>query len=199
MNSNLLYFFLVIIFIVGIILITYGLYDWARVQKQEYHKLELENEHFELENKKLKQEFGISDNEKLAKVKRELIKDKKIFENEKNVITSDEYFRIEQLVAQKIIENFSLTHDVVNGFKIGNFEYDVVAASKKFLDKDHIFEIKYLKLNITEEWYTRMIEQMQSLSQNYSAETNHLPYKQVIIVTEKNNFIQVNNFIKRKK
>ncbi|MCI9592519.1 MAG: hypothetical protein HFG42_18665 [Lachnospiraceae bacterium] len=197
-SSNIFYGFLIELFLIGIIFIIIGLYEWGKVQKQEYHKLELENEHFELENKNLKQQFGLSQTEQMAKVERELSEDNKLLEKEENRVTSLEYFEIEQLVAAKIVEKFSSTHDVVKGFKLGDAEYDVVAKGKGFLDKDYIFEIKYFKSMITEKWYTRTIEQIEKQSQNYLNMTNRLPYREIIIVTEKENYVQVENFISRK-
>lgn len=133
----------------------------------------------------------------MAKVKRELSENSRLLGKEESKVTSFEYFEIEQLVATKIIEEFSTTHDVVKGFKLGNAEYDVVARGKGFLDKDYIFEIKYLKSMITERWYTRTIEQIEKQSQNYSEKTNRLPYRQIIIVTEKENHVQVKDFINK--
>ena len=51
---------------------------------------------------------------------------------------------------------------------------------------------------ITEKWYTRTIEQIEKQSQNYLNMTNRLPYREIIIVTEKENYVQVENFISRK-
>lgn len=197
-SSNILCGLLIGLFLIGMILIIIGLCEWGKVQKQEYRKLELENEHFELENKNLKLQFGLSQNEQMAKVKRELSEDNKLLGKEESTVTNLEYFEIEQLVATKIVEEFSSTHDVVKGFKLGDAEYDVIARGKGFLEKDYIFEIKYLKSMITERWYTRIIEQIEKQSQNYSNKTNRLPYKQIIIVTEKENYMQVKNFINSK-
>ena len=46
---------------------------------------------------------------------------------------------------KKIIKDFSKTHNVVYGFRLGAYEYDIVAKGKGFLNKDYFFEIKYLK------------------------------------------------------
>lgn len=202
LSSYSLYIFLFIIFIIGGILLVAGLYEWGKFQKQEYHKLdlenkhsELENEHSELENKKLKKDFGLSFEEQKAKIEREIAEEKEIFGKENNSVTSSKYFKIEQLVADKIVEKFSITHYIVKGFKLGNVEYDVVARGKEFLVKDYIFEIKYLKSYVTKNWYNRMIDQVRKQSNNYSDVTNRLPYKQVIIVTENENYNQVKDFI----
>lgn len=196
-SSNIFCGLLIGLFCLGMILIIIGLCEWGKVQKQEYRKLELENEHFELENINLKRQFGLSQNEQMAKVKRELSEENKLLGKEESRVTSLEYFEIEQLVATKIVEEFSSTHDVVKGFKLGDTDYDVIARGKAFLDKDYIFGIKYLKSMITERWYTRTIEQIEKQSQNYSNKTNRLPYRQIIIVTEKENYDQVKNFINR--
>lgn len=196
-KSNIFYSLLIGLFLIGLVLIIIGLCEWGKVQKQEYRKLELENEHTELENKNFIKQFGLTQNEQMDKIKREISEENKLLGKEDCKVTSTEYFMIEQLVANKIVEEFSSTHDVVKGFKLGNMEYDVIARGKGFLDKDYIFEIKYLKSMITEEWYTRIIEQIKKQSQNYSDNTNRLPYKQIIIVTQRKNYGQVKDFINR--
>lgn len=135
LNSNLFYVLLIIIFLLGIILIFSGLHQWKNVQNQDLHKLELENEHFELENEGLKLQFGLTEKEQIAKAEKEISQEGKILGKDNIGVTSKEYFHIEQLVAKKIIEKFALTHDVVNGFKLGDIEYDVVARGKGFLEK----------------------------------------------------------------
>ena len=44
---------------------------------------------------------------------------------------------------------------------------------------------------IAERWYIRTIEQIEKQFQNYSNKTNLLLYKQIIIVTEKDNYMQI--------
>lgn len=195
LNSNLFYVLLIIIFLLGIIFIFLGLHQWKKVQNQELHKLELENEHFELENEGLKQQFGLTEKEQIAKAEKEISQEGKVLGNDNIGITSKEYFHIEQLVAKKIIEKLALTHDVVNGFKLGDMEYDVVARGKGFLEKDYIFEIKYLKSTVNQRWYNQLIEILRKQTQNYCEMTNRSPNRQVIIVTEDSNYNQVKDFI----
>jgi len=108
-----------------------------------------------------------------------------------------EYFNIEQRVATKIIKDFCKSHDVVYGFRLGKYEYDIVAKGKGFLDKDYFFEIKYLKNMINVAWYKKIIEKVNKQNENYQENTNRKPYVKIVFVTEKNNYNQVKEFINR--
>lgn len=101
----------------------------------------MEAKKLELENQKLKKEYGLTERDKRNKVEQEI----KHEENEYGYcdISINEYYEIEQKIAIKIIKDFSKTHNVINGFKLGNFEYDIVAKGNGFLIK-----IIFLKLNI---------------------------------------------------
>lgn len=195
LSSIIFYIFIIIIFLCGLILIVRGLKMWGKVQNQEYRKLELENEHVELENRHLKIQFGLSKDQQMSKVEREINEEVQILGKESSDVTKYEYFDIEQAVADKILEKFAFTHDVVKGCKLGDIEYDVVAKAKKFLDKDYFFEIKYLKSMVSEQWYKRMLYQIDIQYENYLNKTNHLPYIQIIIVTENENYDKVRKFV----
>lgn len=181
----------------GMVCIFKGLKDWKDVQNKENHKKDLENEKLELENKKLKDEFGLSSKEQFDKVEQEVKEEQEIIGEQSSTSLIKEYFNIEQRVATKIIKDFSKSHDVVYGFRLGKYEYDIVAKGKGFLDKDYFFEIKYLKNMINVAWYKKIIEKVNKQNENYQENTNRKPYVKIVFVTEKNNYNQVKEFINR--
>lgn len=196
-NNPLFYLFLFLIFLMGIVCIFKGLKDWKDVQNKENHKKDLENEKLELENKKLKNEFGLSRKEQFDKVEQEVKEEQEIIGEQSSTSLIKEYFNIEQRVATKIIKDFSKSHDVVYGFRLGKYEYDIVAKGKGFLDKDYFFEIKYLKNTINVGWYKKILEKVNKQDENYQENTNRKPYMKIVFVTEKNNYNQVKEFINR--
>ena len=196
-NNPAFYLFLFLIFLMGMVCIFKGLKDWKDVQNKENHKKDLENEKLELENKKLKDEFGLSSKEQFDKVEQEVKEEQEIIGEQSSTSLIKEYFNIEQRVATKIIKDFSKSHDVVYGFRLGKYEYDIVAKGKGFLDKDYFFEIKYLKNMINVSWYKKIIEKVNKQNENYQENTNRKPYVKIVFVTEKNNYNQVKEFINR--
>lgn len=198
-NNPAFYLFLFLIFLMGMVSIFKGLKDWKDVQNKENHKKDLENEKLELENKKLKDEFGLSSKEQFDKVEQEVKEEQEIIGEQSSTSLIKEYFNIEQRVATKIIKDFSKSHDVVYGFRLGKYEYDIVAKGKGFLDKDYFFEIKYLKNMINVAWYKKIIEKVNKQNENYQENTNRKPYVKIVFVTEKNNYNQVKEFINRQK
>ena len=196
-NNPAFYLFLFLIFLMGMVCIFKGLKDWKDVQNKENHKKDLENEKLELENKKLKDEFGLSSKEQFDKVEQEVKEEQEIIGEQSSTSLIKEYFNIEQRVATKIIKDFSKSHDVVYGFRLGKYEYDIVAKGKGFLDKDYFLEIKYLKNMINVAWYKKIIEKVNKQNENYQENTNRKPYVKIVFVTEKNNYNQVKEFINR--
>lgn len=196
-NNPAFYLFLFLIFLMGMVCIFKRLKDWKDVQNKENHKKDLENEKLELENKKLKDEFGLSSKEQFDKVEQEVKEEQEIIGEQSSTSLIKEYFNIEQRVATKIIKDFSKSHDVVYGFRLGKYEYDIVAKGKGFLDKDYFFEIKYLKNMINVAWYKKIIEKVNKQNENYQENTNRKPYVKIVFVTEKNNYNQVKEFINR--
>ena len=65
---------------------------------------------------------------------------------------------------------------------IGTFEYDVVAFANKTFEKDYVYEVKYLKNNISLHQIERYREHMKKLRANFSEELNRLPYMTLAIV-----------------
>lgn len=194
-NSTIFYIFLILLFLVGIVCVIKGLIDWGNIQQKEDHKKDLENEKLELENEKLKSEYGVSNKEKLNKVEQEIYYEQEILGRQNSKISSQEYYKVEQLVASKVIKDFSKTHDVVYGFRLGNFQYDIVAKGRGFLDKDYFFEIKYLRANIRKFWFEQIIDRTEQQKENYMEKTSRIPYIKIVIVTEEQNYDQVKVFI----
>lgn len=160
-NNPIFYIFLFIVFLSGIFCIILGIKRWAAIQKNDDYKKELEAKKLELENQKLKREYGLTERDKRNKVEQEINHEK----NEYGYcdISINEYYEIEQKIAIKIIKDFSKTHNVINGFKLGNSEYDIVAKGNGFFDKDYIFEIKYLKTNIKKDWFEEIMNKKRTM------------------------------------
>ncbi|WP_061994229.1 hypothetical protein [Clostridium sp. ATCC 25772] len=188
-NSNKCYMIAGFAIIIGLTLIAFGIYGWKKAQGQVDLKSVLENE-------KLKKEIGISSEEKRIKIEKEISNDKKILGNIKSS-TVHEYMEIENKLFIRINKKFGNTHEIVQNVKIGAFEYDIIATSKYLLKKDYIFEIKYIKGNINTEWINKVLANIDKQTSNYSENTNRIPYRILIIVTENENYNMVNNKIKQ--
>ncbi|MBY6836547.1 hypothetical protein FDG50_03255 [Clostridium botulinum] len=188
-NSNKYYILAFSMVVLGILLIGFGIYGWKKAQGQVDLKYVLENE-------KLKKEIGISTEEKRIQVEEEINNDKKILGND-NHSTVYEYMEIEKRLFTVINKDFRVTHEVIQNAKIGECEYDIIATGKNLLAKDYIFEVKYIKGNINDRWISRVLEQIYKKTNNYSDATNHLPYRMLIIITEKENYNEVENKMKK--
>lgn len=191
------YIFLLIVFLFGIFCIVNGINKWSTVQKNDDYKKELEAESLEIENQRLKNEYGITEKDKIKKVKQEVLYEQKYYGYQNSVKSIMEYYIIEQKVAKKIIKDFSKTHNVVYGFRLGAYEYDIVAKGKGFLNKDYFFEIKYLKKNIQKDWFKKLMDKISKQKENYINQTNRLPYVKIVIVTEEIVFEKVKFFISK--
>lgn len=174
---------------IGLALIAFGIYGWRKAQWQVDLKSILENE-------KLKNEIGISTEEKRIKIEEEISNDKRILGNTKSS-TVHEYMEIEKKLFSRINNQFGDTHEVVQNVKIGTFEYDIIATSKYLFKKDYIFEVKYIKENINDQWIKNVFEKIVNQTDCYSENTNRIPYRILIIVTENENYNMVNDKIKR--
>lgn len=188
-NRREYYIILGLAIIIGIFLVIFGIYGWRKVQGQIDLKSVLENE-------KLIKEIGISSEERINKTKEEISNDIKMLGNMKSS-TVAEYMKVENILFRKINKEFRDTHEVVQGVKIGTFEYDIIATSKYLFKKDYIFEVKYLKQNVNSEWINKILEKINDQTRNYSENTNRIPYRILIIITENENYNMVSDKIKQ--
>lgn len=80
------------------------------------------------------------------------------------------------------VKNTKKTYIVKSNIMIGTFEYDVVAFVNKTFKRDYVYEVKYLKNNISLHQIERYREHMKKLRANFSEELNRLPYMTLAIV-----------------
>ena len=82
------------------------------------------------------------------------------------------------IIEQKFVDfvkNTKKTYIVKNNIMIGTHEYDVVAFANKTFEKDFVYEVKYLRNNISLHQIERYREQLKKLRTNFSEELNRLP------------------------
>lgn len=72
-----------------------------RSSKKDDYKKELEAESLEIENQRLKNEYGITEKDKIKKVKQEVLYEQKYYGHQNSVKSIMEYYTIEQKVAKK--------------------------------------------------------------------------------------------------
>lgn len=101
------------------------------------------------------------------------------------------YQSIEDSVVRRIYETSPANYKIVSDSILNRFLYDVIAMGQDKFDKDIIFEIKYFQNNISKQLLDRSIMKLYELSNNYSIETNRIPYKKLILVTTDKNFRDV--------
>lgn len=80
---------------------------------------------------------------------------------------------------------------------IGTHEYDVVAFANKTFEKDFVYEVKYLRNNISLHQIERYREQLKKLRTNFSEELNRLPYMTLAIVVPDERYEYTVNIVKQ--
>jgi hypothetical protein len=108
-----------------------------------------------------------------------------------------EYLYIERMVADKVLIDFFKTHNVAYEVTIKGKPYEIVAVAKTLLKKDHIFDVKYFTGETTKEWINTIIDDMLALSELYFTDTSHLPFRQIVIVTEKENCSKIKRIVRQ--
>lgn len=98
------------------------------------------------------------------------------------------YQSIEDSVVRRIYETSPANYKIVSDSFLNRFLYDVIAMGQDRFDKDIIFEIKYFQKNISKSLLDSSIMKLYELSNNYSIETNRIPYIKLILVTTDENF-----------
>lgn len=192
-NSIGFFIFFLVLLLIGFGVIIYGLYKWNKVQKQIDRKSSLENIKLESEIEQM------TEKEKYASIKQEISND--------NIKTMDtktgsklisyvrEYYNIEGRVASVIRKKCSSNHYILTNAKIRGHEYDVIARGKGPLDRDYIFEIKYVSSLINDEWLSKVARKVTSSCRNYSINTKRIPYRKLVIVTDQENFEKVKSIV----
>ena len=172
----------------GIKFISDGLKDW-----EKFENIDLEDRNLELEKKKA--EYNkilevVTQEEKDAAIEMEADN----FENSNYQDYLEKYRAIENVVIRRIFETNTENYNIVTNKRIGELIYDVIAFSNTLFKKDIVFEIKYIK-SISLLQYNRYVEQMEKLAQTFSENTNHIPYRKLILVTNEEVFSKVKSFV----
>lgn len=172
----------------GIKFISDGLKDW-----EKFENIDLEDRNLELEKKKAEYNKileGVTQEEKDAAIKMEADN----FENSNYQYYLEKYRAIENVVIRRIFVTNTENYNIVTNKRIGGMIYDVIAFSNTLFKKDIVFEIKYIK-SISLLQYNRYVEQMEKLAQTFSENTNHIPYRKLILVTNEEVFSKVKSFV----
>ena len=170
--------------IFGIFLILYGLRKWYELQKIDdiCKKREVEKQREAIEKNTVK----MSDEQILQKTN---------FKDGPRTAAM-KGFIIEQKFVD-FVKNTKKTYIVKNNIMIGTHEYDVVAFSNKTFEKDFVYEVKYLRNNISLHQIERYREQLKKLRTNFSEELNRLPYMTLAIVVPDERYEYTVNIVKQ--
>lgn len=155
--------------ICGVCLILYGLIKWHELQKIDdiFKKREVEKQKEAIEKNTVK----MSDEQIIQKTNFEYGPSAAVM---KGFIIEQKFF--------DFVKNTKKTYIVKSNIMIGTFEYDVIAFANKTFEKDYVYEVKYLKNNISLHQIERYREHMKKLRANFSEELNRLPYMTLAIV-----------------
>lgn len=181
---------LAICVLIGIYLIYNGLSDWTKFEDLDYEEKTLKISEI---NKRItkaspqKIEESIKSDLKLEQLTEETSKKIKSYQS------------IEDSVVRRIYETSPVNYKIVSDSILNRFLYDVIAMGQDMLHKDIIFEIKYLQNNIASSVLDSYITKLYELSNNYSIETNRIPYKKLILVTTNEVFSSINKMINKQK
>lgn len=166
----------------GVVLIIYGLIKWHELQKLDDICKRREAE---------KQMEAIEKN--IVEMSDDQIIQKTTFDEgpSANVMKG---FLIEQKYFN-LVKSIRNTHTVKNNIMIGNCEYDIVAFSNKFFEKDFVYEVKYLRNNISLNRIEKCRENMKKLRANFSDKLNRIPYMILTIVVPDEMFERTLNIV----
>lgn len=170
--------------LIGIYLIYNGLRVWTKFEYLDYKERTLKiAEIYKRITKATPQaiEENIKSDSKLEQLTGEI--------SEKNIKS---YQSIKNSVVRRIYETSPVNYKIVSDSILNGFLYDVIAMGQDMFDKDIIFEIKYLQNNIASSVLDSYVVKLYELSNNYSIETNRLPYKKLILVTTDETFNHIN-------
>ena len=95
------------------------------------------------------------------------------------------------------MKNSKKAYIVKSNIMIGTFEYDIVAFANKTFEKDYVYEVKYLRNNISLHRIEQCREQMKKLRTNFSEKLNRIPYMILAIVVPDEMYEHTVNIAKR--
>lgn len=80
---------------------------------------------------------------------------------------------------------------------IGKLEYDVIAFSNKAFEKDYVYEVKYLRRNLSSHQIEQWREKMEKLKTNFSTKLNRIPYMTLAIIVPDELYENALNAVKK--
>lgn len=159
-----------IFFIAGIVLIVYGLFCWHNLQKlEDICKKRDAKMAMDVITKKI---VEMSDEEIIQK---------------NAVDVADEQFDQETtyLMQQRFFNHLKKTknsHLLKTYIIIGTFEYDIIAFSQNFYDKDFVYEVKYQSKMSNKKEIEQYRNQMRNLRNNFSEKFSRIPYMVLVLI-----------------
>lgn len=155
--------------IMGICLVIYGLVKWYKLQQIDDICKEYEANKLMKDIEKRTEKMSYEQTAKKAGAG---------YESAPLVLKG---FMIEQKYLD-YVKSIKPKYVVESNVIIGKLEYDVVAFARDRFEKDYVYEVKYLKSNITTQRIEEYREQLKRSRTNFSNTFNRLPYMTLAIV-----------------
>jgi len=157
---NILPFIVVFLFILGCLILSYGIFKWKKFQKEIDEQTILKTEEQRINLKKM------SPSEIIEKAYLEY-NNMEVNSDELNIIkdirNEDMYF---ELLKDKLTGNY----DFFQNIKVGDCRFDIIAVSQKD-DYDKIFELKMVKQRININSFESMVQVFKDMVDCYKNET----------------------------
>lgn len=168
----------IVLIITGLTLIIIGCCKWYSIQKELDEQIKSDTI-----TKKINA-TQLSSSESVEKAANEIYAE----QNASTNVSSDrvvKYMQIEDKCYNYFSNKFSHRYLLKQNLRIGRFEYDIIALSKR-TKNDLIFEIKYWTVNtITNNRLEHLISNVKSMCDNYKSITNHNCESVIVIVAPK--------------
>lgn len=168
----------IVLIVTGLTLIIIGCCKWYSIQKELDEQIKSDTI-----TKKINA-TQLSSSETVEKAANEISAE----QNTSTNVSSDrivKYMQIEDKCYKYFFNKFSHRYLLKQNLRIGRFEYDIIALSKR-TKNDLIFEVKYLTINtITDNRLKHLISNVNYMCENYRSVTNHNCKSVIVIVTPK--------------
>ena len=168
----------IVLIVTGLTLIIIGCCKWYSIQKELDEQIKSDTI-----TKKINA-TQLSSSESVEKVANEISAE----QNASTNVSSDrvvKYMQIEDKCYNYFSNKFSRRYLLKQNLRIGRFEYDIIALSKR-TKNDLIFEIKYWTVNtITNNRLEHLISYVKSMRDNYKSITSHNCESVIVIVAPK--------------
>lgn len=168
----------IVLIVTGLTLIIIGCCKWYSIQKELDEQIKSDTI-----TKKINA-TQLSSSESVEKAANEISAE----QNASTNVSSDrvvKYMQIEDKCYNYFSNKFSHRYFFKQNLRIGRFEYDIIALSKR-TKNDLIFEIKYWTVNtITNNRLEHLISNVKSMCDNYKSITSHNCESVIVIVAPK--------------